>query len=379
MAWGMRGLLPFFLLLLLLPASPRRRGFSPRPVRADRTQRPWSPDLISLGSRGEGGPLAPLAPLAHDLLQRSPLPPSRQRLASPTSLDLAGYLSRSRRSVLLRAGRNLVYLETAVAAAAFQAQASLRAPRRPLPRRAAAAPAAPNLPGSGLSGEEVEALLRELEELLEAVTVNTFDNDPIWEPVRSPESPEGVSVWRTSRDVMDSSGRPVPANTPPVIRARRLLSVSPDRAMSLFLDQSRVPEYNPNARELRDLFSVDASTTVNRCASVSYGPFKPRDFVTVVRNRPLPGGGHASVAVPFEASGCPAREGYVRSSIRLSATFFLPVPGRPGSTEMVVCTQLGDLGGVADTKVARRLQERLVSQAPVDFLDKFSRAALRTV
>ena len=220
-------------------------------------------------------------------------------------------------------------------------------------------------------------------------------------------------------------------------------SLHPSQAYTLFIDDSRVSEYNANCAELEDLVQLSQTATsqtkVNWCATSRFGPFKARDFLTLVHNRDL-GGAYASVACNVELpSLCPAKQNYVRSQIQLSASFMRPLPGgktevrefnlqriysitaprsndidaerrqaaandgvdgarlafaKSGiasnfncqyhvpfdslhSTQFIQITQVGELGGVADSKVAKKIQDGLVLNAPVEFLSKFNEAIVK--
>jgi len=228
-------------------------------------------------------------------------------------------------------------------------------------------------PGNGsLSQEDVSRLLAQCETLYDYVTTSAFSQPSIWELCNEKG---GVTVWRTYHDVKTGSG----TSPTPTIKARRVIDATPAEAYALFIDDSRVSEYNANCAELEDLVQVSqtptSQTKVNWCATSRFGPFKARDFLTLVHNRDL-GDSYASVACNVELPAlCPAKQNYVRSQIQLSASFFRPLPG--GKTEFIQITQVGELGGVADSKVAKRIQDGLVLNAPVEFLTKFNEAVVR--
>ena len=98
--------------------------------------------------------------------------------------------------------------------------------------------------------------------------------------------------------------------------------------------------------------------------------------MTVVQNRSIKGGGYVSVACNVD-DFLPLRPGYVRSKIRLSASFMLPFEGDPNRTEIIQVTQVSDLGGVADTAVARKIQDGIINDAPVEFMTKFGCAVMK--
>ncbi len=234
-------------------------------------------------------------------------------------------------------------------------------------------------PDSPLSPSEVSDLLKRIRSVYASVTVNTFSNDDIWSHVADSRN---VTIWRTDSDVKNgkTDGRRAGDGQPPVIRSRCIVNASPETVYKLFTDDSRVSEYNSNCVELHDVLRLDDSTKINWCRSPKFGPFKARDFVTVVHNRFLngvdDGDGYSSVATNVVTPLCPPKKSYVRSSILLSATYMLPTDS-PDRTEVIQVTQVGDLGGIADSKVARRIQKGLIESAPVDFLTRFNVAAMK--
>jgi len=169
----------------------------------------------------------------------------------------------------------------------------------------------------------------------------------------------------------------------PTIKGVMIMDGSPEECFDLFVDDQRVGEYNDNCRELEDIAKLmdenGVEVKVNWCATGKFGVFKARDFTTVVRNERVEGGGFLSVAtkVVVDEEGLRERDGYVRSSIVLSASFMKPVEGEPGKCEFWQITKVGGLGGVANTKVAKKIQDKLVVKAPIDFLERFGEAVKR--
>lgn len=143
------------------------------------------------------------------------------------------------------------------------------------------------------------------------------------------------------------------------------------------MDDARVHEYNDNCVELADIERINSDTKINWCATGKFGLFKARDFVTVVYFRELTdeeGGGYVSLAANVEHPKLPPADGYVRSEIQLAATFMKPVDGQPNKTKLVQLTQVGRMGGVADSAVAKRITQNIAEKAPVEFMKKFNYA-----
>lgn len=59
-------------------------------------------------------------------------------------------------------------------------------------------------------------------------------------------------------------------------------------------------EYNENCVEVRDLQRLSATTKISWASTPRYGPFKARDFVTVVHYRQLDNGTMVVVNRPIE-------------------------------------------------------------------------------
>lgn len=226
--------------------------------------------------------------------------------------------------------------------------------------------------------KERESIIQQTHDILQNVQ-NALHQDSLWELINESD---GVKVWRTFVDIkgMNSNGRGSAANDVAVIRSEAILNSSPQKVYSLFMDNSRVHEYNDNCVELHDIEYLNSNTKVNWCATGKFGPFKARDFVTAVHFRELVqeksshGVGYVSIASNIEHSKLPPTTNYVRSQIQLAATLMMPIPGQPNKTKFVQVTQVGQLGGVADSRMAKKITQSLAEKAPVDFCKKFDRA-----
>jgi len=225
-----------------------------------------------------------------------------------------------------------------------------------------------------LTDAEREKLSQDTARLL-ARCEEALNRDDIWElVVDGVNHEEGVTIWRSYADV--KRGIDTLAELP-TIRSETILNGKPEDVYRLFMDGSRVHEYNDNCVELHDIEAVNDSTKINWCATGKFGPFKARDFVTLVHFCDNHRGGYASVAANVEHPSLPPANGYVRSQIQLAATFMQPVPGEPNKTRFVQLTQVGELGGVADSPMAKKISLQLQEKAPIDFCRKFDAALNR--
>lgn len=194
------------------------------------------------------------------------------------------------------------------------------------------------------------------------------------------------------------------------IRSEAIIDFPPHEVFSLFQNDDRVSEYNENCQQLQDLARLGDGAKINWSATGRFGPFSARDFITLVTYKEIgrnASEGYLSVASSIEtirdstAAGAGAatigtdssknninflndcaalaeRPGYVRSQIELAATFMKPVKGDPNKTKFIQIMQVGSLGGVADSAIAKRIKSSLEVQAPVEFVKKFNTALGRS-
>ncbi|CAN0423655.1 unnamed protein product, partial [Hapterophycus canaliculatus] len=97
-----------------------------------------------------------------------------------------------------------------------------------------------------------------------------------------------------------------------------IISVPPEVVYLLFADNSRVREYNEHCREVKDLEVLSQDSKITWAASGRMGPFKARDFCTLVHFRTLSDGTLAQVSRPVEHPAAPRSSRYVRSEILLA-------------------------------------------------------------
>jgi len=242
------------------------------------------------------------------------------------------------------------------------------------------------LENSILDEDERESFLQQADILLHSVS-KALEDDSIWLKL---VDKDGVSVWRSNTDVKNYSSCLKTSSNDEVqdfatIRSEAIMTASPKEVYDLFMDNNRVHEYNDNCKELEDLEilcnNANMIAKINWSATGKMGPFAARDFVTLVTFKPLDdkeNSSFVSLAVHVDHPKlAPTRNGYVRSQIQLAATFMHAVPGRPNMTRLVQVTQVGELGGVADSPIARRITSNLAEKAPVEFMKKFNNAVNR--
>ena len=243
-----------------------------------------------------------------------------------------------------------------------------------------------------LEEEERNALLKQVDTLLLSVS-KALEDDTIWNKLLEKD---GVSIWRSNVDVKNystetSTSACISTSTSTeadyaTIRSEAIMTASPKEVYELFMDNDRVHEYNDNCKELKDIEHISSNAKISWSATPKMGPFAARDFVTLVTFQPLHGDNssmqvqqsYVSLAVHIDHPKlAPPTDGYVRSQIQLAATFMHAIPGRPDLTRLVQVTQVGELGGVADSPIARRITSNLAEKAPVEFMKKFNNAVNR--
>jgi len=231
-----------------------------------------------------------------------------------------------------------------------------------------------------LTADERNELTKRTEILTENV-LHALRDENLWEEVNQED---GVSIWRTLVDVKNyhpvHNPYPDKDSDSATIRSEFILDASPQKVFNLFSDDDRVHEYNENCHKLEDLELISKNCKINWSATGKFGPFSARDFVTLVSFQNLgPKKGYLSLCASVEHPKlAPEKDGYVRSQIQLAATFMEPVEGQPNQTRFTQVMQVGRLGGVADSPLAKRIKKNIQEKAPVEFFHKFKEALKNT-
>lgn len=176
---------------------------------------------------------------------------------------------------------------------------------------------------------------------------------------------QGVRVWR----------RAVPGSPYDEIRGNGLIKVPPKVVLALLkvADEEVVRQYNPLYGSGYDLQQIDGSTKVSYASVRAVFPFKPRDTVTRIAFRELPGkGGTAVLQRAVTHSAMPTRPGYVRAEILRGMFLVQPVKRRPGVTNFTF-TQQVNVGGI----IPPWLMNQLVAQDAIQLLKRISKTSRR--
>jgi len=178
---------------------------------------------------------------------------------------------------------------------------------------------------------------------------------------------DGVSLW-----TLRGAGEFV------CVKAEAILDAPIETLYSLFLDNSRVPEYNDHCQQIRDLEVYPRQgTKITWSASGKYGPFKARDFCTLVYFSVLKDGSRAIVSRPWRESHHlkKADEAYVRSEVLLSGHFLRALETDPKRTHILTISQIDPGGGVTKNPAALKIINTLSVSGPIDFVKKLEAAA----
>eukprot|EP00550_Attheya_septentrionalis_P011360 CAMPEP_0198303726 /NCGR_PEP_ID=MMETSP1449-20131203/57039_1 /TAXON_ID=420275 /ORGANISM="Attheya septentrionalis, Strain CCMP2084" /LENGTH=460 /DNA_ID=CAMNT_0044006233 /DNA_START=938 /DNA_END=2320 /DNA_ORIENTATION=- len=270
---------------------------------------------------------------------------------------------------------------------------------------------------SGLTAHD-KAELAALTRTLMKNVIGALDDESIWTKINEKDD---IFVWKTDVDIkhqaLSSNDSPPTPNgivgggthntkrrpkkkkqtveDGATIRTEAILDAPPKAVYDLFMDESRAHEYNDNCKDLEDIALIDSHTKISWCSTGKFGPFKARDFVTLVHFQELHPhdrydgyhdnhAGYVSIAAHVDHCDvlCPAQskgKNFVRSKIQMAATFMKPVHGEPNRTRFIQLTQIGELGGVADSAVAKRITKGLSENASVDFVKKFNAVLVKTM
>lgn len=240
-----------------------------------------------------------------------------------------------------------------------------------------------------LSSNQITTLMKHNQDLRSNV-YEAVSNEEIWTKVNEQDN---VTVWKMDSDyeIIDCAS----SSDSITIKSESMLPYSPHLVFSLLQDENKVHEYNENCQALEHIASLKDGSKINWSATGKFGPFSARDFVTLVRYEGMgkdASEGYLGLASSFDTireqnyilfekesnntayNPFNERPGYVRSRIELAATFIMPVKGDPYSTRFQQVIRVGNLGGAADSPIAKRIKSSLEIQAPIDFVKKFSRA-----
>ena len=160
------------------------------------------------------------------------------------------------------------------------------------------------------------------------------------------------------------------------IKATAVLAAPPREVYKLFLDNSRVSEYNDHCPRLEDVEILSKDTKIAWSATNSYanGIIKARDFVTMVHYREESDGTLMSVNRPATHPSRPAGNKFQRAEVLLAGNVIRPIKGEPEKTFLTLITHINP-GGVVDNAIGAAITNKLTATSPVAFIRKLEKAA----
>ena len=205
------------------------------------------------------------------------------------------------------------------------------------------------------------ALRKANRETVDRVEALLDETDARWQPVTL----EGrTRVWRLN----DSSGRHA------CILAKGAVDASPDAVYALFADAARAKDFNEYCVECEDIDRWDATTKVSWSATKPFGPFKPRDFVTLCHFTTLRSGARCVVNRAVTHASRPEVKQYRRAEVVLAAN--VVAARKDGRTDLTLLTQVNPKGAI-DSAVGAKITNAIVARSPGAFFDAIEQAARR--
>ena len=157
------------------------------------------------------------------------------------------------------------------------------------------------------------------------------------------------------------------------VKSVGILNASPESLYKLFLDNSRVSEYNEHCETVKDIeYYPRKNSKIVWACSPKYGPFKARDFCSVVNYIKSSGGKYIILNRPAYHKSYPPSNKYVRATILLAANIIEPC-GK-GKSKLTQIAHLNP-GGAADNSAAAWIINQLCAVGPPTFMKKLEKAA----
>ncbi|CAM9637328.1 unnamed protein product [Heterosigma akashiwo] len=160
------------------------------------------------------------------------------------------------------------------------------------------------------------------------------------------------------------------------VKAAGTINAPASSIYRLFLDNSRVHEYNSLCHKVKDLAYLSEDTKVTWACSPRFGPVKARDFCTVVHCRRLRDGTCVVVNRPaFHRGALRSDPQYIRSELLIAGHVMRPNRKDPeNKTDFYVMTHV-NLGGICETPPVAALINRLCASSPISLMKNLEKAA----
>lgn len=209
---------------------------------------------------------------------------------------------------------------------------------------------------------------------------------------------EGVEVWKQFFQESPSylaAGDIIAGKKHAVVKSMGIINASPEDVFNLFLDNTRVREYNDHCVQVRDIEIIPQSghnngdnnkgsnglvrswSKVAWAASPTYGVLKARDFCSVVHYQKHANGSFVILNRPAYFSKTPNSKNFVHATILLAGNIVEPY-GPAGNQTLL--TQIAHInpGGISDTAAVAWIINKLCAVGPPTFIRKLEIAAQKS-
>ena len=206
-------------------------------------------------------------------------------------------------------------------------------------------------------GPSPKSLRRDNAAAVATVEALIDERDPRWTQIS--EDGARTKVWRRKDNEKHAC-----------VLAKGIIDAPPDKVYALFADAKRAKEFNEFCDECHDIARLDEHTKVSWSATKNFGPFRPRDFVTLCHFTKMKGGARCVVNRATTHPLRPVTEKYARGAILLAANVVEPAPN--GRTRLTLLTQIDP---AIDSKVGTKMNNALVVRSPGAFFSAVEKAA----
>jgi hypothetical protein len=164
------------------------------------------------------------------------------------------------------------------------------------------------------------------------------------------------------------------------VRTSGIIDCEPDKVFHLFVDNNLVPKYNEHVKQLKDIHQYPRSkdskvwTKITWSSGPSYGPFKARDFVSVVNYQKFDNGTYLILNRPAYHPAYPPNKNFVRATILLAGSMIQPYGSNGKQTKFTQIAHINP-GGGADTSAVAWMINKLCAVSPPKFVKKLEMTA----
>eukprot|EP01038_Epipyxis_sp_PR26KG_P007752 gene7752-10530_t len=165
------------------------------------------------------------------------------------------------------------------------------------------------------------------------------------------------------------------------VKSSGIINAPPEAVFKLFLDNTRVREYNEHCINIKDVLYLprivgNQWSKLVWASGPKYGPFKARDFFSVVNYIQYSNGTSLILNRPAYRDDYKPSSKFIRATVLLAGNVIAPY-----GKDQTYLTQVAHLnpGGGADTKAAAWIINKLCAVGPPGFIRKLERAAQKPI